>query len=193
MYFILKWYRVFHLDDVEGIPSKIEPIEPNETLEPVDLAEGIVNGYLFREKELRFINNRPSDRAYYSPANDEVVVPMLSQYAEVDEYYSTAFHELTHSTMTEGRCNRKQENKNASFGSENYSREELVAEIGTAMLCNMAGLDSEKCFKNSVAYIKGWSERLKKDNRAIVWAASRAEKAARYILNDIDATETVQS
>ena len=183
-YFILKWYKVFHLDDVEGITSKIEKIEPNELLEPVDLAEGIVNGYLLREKELTFVNNHPSGKAYYSPATDTVVVPMLSQYAEVDEYYSTAFHELTHSTGKKSRCDREDEKAGSRFGNQAYSREELVAEIGAAMLCNTAGLDSEKAFKNSVAYINGWKSRLKEDNRAIIWAASRAEKAAKYILND---------
>ena len=95
--------------------------------------------------------------------------------------------------MTEGRCNRRQEGKNARFGSETYSREELVAEIGAAMLCNVAGLDSEKCFKNSVAYIDNWKKRLKEDSKAIVYAAGRAEKAAKYILNDIDESESVKS
>ena len=86
--------------------------------------------------------------------------------------------------MPESRCNRKSEQKLAAFGSEDYSREELVAEIGSAMLCNNVGIDCEKAFKNSVAYIQGWLKKLKDDNRMIVWAASRAEKAARYILGE---------
>ena len=110
---------------------------------------------------------------------------MMAQYKDIEEYYSTAFHELTHSTGAPQRLDRKGEQKTlARFGSKEYSREELVAEIGAAMLCNTAGLNGEKAFKNSVAYIKGWLEHLKSDNHAIVWAATRAEKAARYILNE---------
>ena len=183
-YPILKWYKVFHIDDTEGIESKTVLVTPNPDISPVERAEGIINGYLAREEGLRFINDRMSGKAYYSPSLDEVVVPMLSQYEVPEEYYSTAFHELTHSTMHESRCNRKSENKTASFGDEDYSREELVAEIGSAMLCNRAGLDSERAFKNSVAYLQSWLEALKNDNRMIVWAAGKAEKAARYILNE---------
>ena len=74
--------------------------------------------------------------------------------------------------------------KTAAFGKEDYSREELVAEIGGAMLCTVTGLDCDKAFKNSVAYIQGWLGALKNDNKAIVWAASRAEKAAKYIMGE---------
>jgi antirestriction protein ArdC len=74
--------------------------------------------------------------------------------------------------------------KQAAFGSKDYSREELVAELGAAMLCTVTNIDSSKAFRNSVAYIQGWLRALKNDNKMIVWAASRAEKAAKYIMND---------
>lgn len=180
---ILRWYKVFHLDDTEGIESKLKPVEPKEDIRPIDRAEEIINGYLNREPGLKFFNDKPSDRAYYSPSLDEVVVPMLSQYEIPEEYYSTAFHELTHSTMPAGRCDRKADNKTAAFGDKDYSREELVAEIGSAMLCNSAGLDNERAFKNSVAYIQSWLKVLKDDPKMIVWASGKAEKAAKYILN----------
>ena len=137
---------------------------------------------LFENKSLTFRNNVPTDKAYYSPGSDLVSVPMLSQYDIAEEYYSTTFHELTHSTMPESRCNRKAEQKLAAFGSEDYSREELVAEIGSAMLCSSVKIDCDKAFNNSVAYIQGWLRKLKNDNKMIVWASSRAEKAAKYIL-----------
>ena len=149
----------------------------------MEQAEEIIKGYLGREDKLKFTNDAPSNRAFYSPSADAVVVPMISQYEDVEEYYSTTFHELVHSTMHESRCDRKEENRLASFGSADYSREELVAELGSAMLCNVAGLDSEKAFKNSVAYIQSWLRALKNDNKMIVWASSRAEKASKYILN----------
>lgn len=180
---MLRYYHVFHLDDTTGIESKIKEGEkPENVHEPIDFAEEVINGYVDREQTLKFQNDKPTDRAFYSPSFDEVVVPMLSQYAIVEEYYSTTFHELVHTTMKKSRCDREADNKNAAFGSEDYSREELVAELGAAMLCNVAGLESEKAFKNSVAYIQGWLGKLKKDNKAIVWASSRAEKAAKYIM-----------
>ena len=181
---ILKYYRVFHIDDTTGIESKIkagEPIEP--TILPIESAENVINGYLSREKKLKFQNDKPSAQAYYSPMYDKVVVPMLSQYQDAEEYYSTTFHELTHSTIPPYRCDRKAENDHAFFGNEDYSREELVAELGSAMICNAINLDCEKAFKNSVAYIQGWLKALHNDNKMIVWAASRAEKAAKYIMN----------
>lgn len=185
---VLKYYNVFHIDDCEGIESKIK-VEENAgpKISPIESAEKVLNGYVEREKELQFRNNIPTDRAYYSPTLDLISVPMLTQYEIAEEYYSTTFHEAVHSTMPENRCNRKSEQKLAAFGSEDYSREELVAEIGSAMLCNNVGIDCEKAFKNSVAYIQGWLKKLKNDNRMIVWAASRAEKAAKYILGEPDA------
>ena len=184
---LLRYYNVFHLEDVEGISSKITPGEPRPAAEPIEAAETVIAGYVTREAGLRFQNDKPSNRAYYAPGQDLVVVPMHSQYTVPEEYYSTAFHELTHSTMPESRCDRKAENVGAHFGNSVYSREELVAEIGSAMLCNRTGINCERAFRNSVAYIQSWLEVLKNDNRMIVWAASRAERAAKYILNETEA------
>ena len=178
---ILKFYHVFHIDDCEGIKSKMQTVKPVEHT-PVEMAENTINGYLKAEPHLRFHNDKPSNKAYFSPTTDEVVVPMMSQFEDVEEYYSTAFHELTHSTLVESRCNRKSEQVGIStFGSETYSKEELVAEIGAAMLVNVCGMDCEKAFKNSVAYLQNWLTQLRNDPKMIVWASSRAEKAARYI------------
>ena len=163
-YPLLRYYNVWHIDQTEGIQSKIKP---GETTAGHPTAFG-----------------EPSDRAYYSPSQDMVVVPMLSQYDCAAEYYSTTFHELTHSTQKKSRCDREGENANAFFGNSDYSREELVAEMGAAMLCSNSGIDSKKAFRNSVAYIQNWLEALENDPKMIVWAASRAEKAAKYILNE---------
>lgn len=175
----LRYYRVFHIDQTEGIKSKIKTEKPTVVLNPVDKAEKVIEGYLAAEPHLKFHNDKPSNRAFFCPATDEVVVPMMSQYKDVEEYYSTTFHELTHSTLMPDRCDRK--DSLGTFGSETYSREELVAEIGAAMLVNACGMEADKAFKNSVAYLKGWLSHLKDDKKAIVFAAARAEKAARYI------------
>ena len=183
-YLLLKWYRVFHIDDTQGIESLCTTVTPGDSLSPIEQAEQAIEGYLSRESSLRFFNDQPSASAYYSPAKDEVVVPMLAQYTLAEEYYSTAFHELTHLTMHETRCNRQSESATTRFGDSAYSREELVAEIGSAMLCNRIGIENEKAFKNSAAYIQSWLKTLKNDNRMIIWAAKKAEEAARYILGE---------
>lgn len=180
---VLRAYNVFHISDCEGIESKIQEALKND-VEPIEQAENVISEYVSREKELTFRNDSVTDKAYYSPVSDMVCVPMISQYDVVEEYYSTTFHELVHSTMKESRCNRKAENKMAAFGSADYSREELVAETGSAMLCTKVGIDCDKAFKNSVAYIQSWLKALKNDNKMIVWAASRAEKAAKYIIGE---------
>lgn len=181
---VLRSYNVFHIEDCEGVSEKwTKQAEERENNQPIERAENVVNDYVARENGLRFKNDAPSDRAYYSPLTDMVVVPMISQYNDVEEYYSTTFHELVHSTGKSTRCNRENNILSVAFGSEDYSREELIAEIGSAMLCNTLAIDSTKAFKNSVAYIQGWLRRLRHDPKAIVVAASRAERAANYILN----------
>lgn len=191
-YPLLRYYNVFHLNDVEGVASKLEKTEFDvlNEIPRCDEADMAILDYVASQAGLKFQNDIPSDRAYYSPAEDKVVVPMPNQFDEAAEYYSTAFHELTHSTLTESRCNRRQQGTVAFFGSKEYSREELVAEIGAAMLCSNFGVDTKKAFRNSIAYLQSWVENLKNDPKAIVIAAGRAEKAARFILGERTQEET---
>ena len=111
-------------------------------------------------------------------------LPLFEQFKEANEYYSTAFHESIHSTMKENRCNRAEERKNklVAFGSDEYSKEELVVELGSASLMNIIGIETKKSFRNSSAYIQNWLSVLRNDIKFIVSASSRAEKAAKYIL-----------
>ena len=122
-----------------------------------------------------------SDKAYYQPGTDTVTVPQLSQYKQQEEYYSTLFHELTHSTGHRSRLDRLTDI--AAFGSEQYSKEELIAELGSAFLVNHCGLETENSFRNSAGYIQGWLKALKDDKRLIISAAGAAEKAVNLILN----------
>jgi Antirestriction protein len=91
--------------------------------------------------------------------------------------------------LKESRCNRAEDRKGklVAFGSEEYSKEELVAEIGSANLMNIAGIETSGTFKNSSAYIQNWLSVLKNDVKFIVSASSKAEKAVRYILNEVEA------
>lgn len=175
---ILRYYTVFHISQVEGV----EPLENIDFANmEVESAEDVKNTYFERESCRLFVEK--SDRAYYSPSFDEVHVPELNQFENSDEFYSTLFHEMTHSTGAAIRLDRL--SSTAFFGNEDYSKEELVAEIGSAMLSSVAGLNTEKTFNNSVAYLQSWLRVLKNDPRMIVSAASKAEKAVDYILYGI--------
>ena len=176
---VLRYYTVFHISQVEGVePLNIEELKE---FDPIEKADEIVNNYTTKD-HLMLINDRPSDRAYYSPMMDKVVVPMIGQFISSEEYYSTLFHELTHSTKHESRLNRGNETL-SHFGSEDYSKEELVAEIGSANMMSYLGIETPQTFKNSAAYIQNWLQVLKNDKKMVVSAASKAQKATDYILS----------
>ncbi|MCR4887116.1 MAG: ssDNA-binding domain-containing protein [Clostridiales bacterium] len=175
----LRYYSVFHLDQCEGIAAKhsamVEhPAEADAT------AEAIIADYVSREGV--GLEYQEGDAAYYQPSLDRIVLPKLSQFTETAEFYSTAFHEMVHSTGHMKRLARL--DATAHFGSEVYSKEELVAEIGSAALVHHVGLETEGSFRNSAAYIQNWLLVLKNDKRFIVSAAGKAEKAVAFILNE---------
>lgn len=172
---MLRYYNVFWIGDCEGIT--VESVEPIEH-DPIEEAENIITAYIEHEG-IKLRNTEATNEAYYSPASDAINVPCLSQYEIVEEYYSTLFHEMTHSTGHPKRLNRI--NTKAAFGSDDYGKEELVAEMGAAMLVNICGIESSKSFRNSTAYIQNWMNAIKADKRLVVSAAGKAEKAVRYI------------
>lgn len=177
----LKYINVFNVvTQCEGItPRWTATTIPASNLQPDAIAEAVVKDYIDRSGVRLTVTE--SDKAYYQPSTDTVVVPQLSQYQRVEEFYSTEFHELVHSTGHHSRLNRIADV--AAFGSHEYSKEELVAELGSAFLVNHCGLESEASFRNSAGYIQGWLKALQDDKRLIVSAASAAEKAVSLILN----------
>jgi antirestriction protein ArdC len=168
---LLRYYTVFNLEQCEGIQSP----EPTRVIAPLEQCETIVNS----------MPNRPGfeqdARAFYRPSTDTVGVPARSAFDSAEEFYSTLFHELTHSTGHPSRVGREGIMEHNPFGSDDYSKEELVAEMGAAMLCGVAGIQS-RTLDNSASYLQSWINRLRSDSRLIVSAASQAQKAADYIL-----------
>ena len=176
---LLKYINVFHISQVDGV----EPLNKGEMKvhEPIEEAEKIKNEYAKRENIL--IQERVTNEAFYSPVKDFIQVPCKEQYKDIMEFYSTLFHEMVHSTGHRNRLGRLDISVQlASFGSEDYSKEELVAEIGSAFLLNFIGIETVRTFKNSTAYIQSWLRVLKNDNKFIISAAGKAEKAVKYIL-----------
>lgn len=117
------------------------------------------------------------DRAYYSLLDDRIQIPRPEMYPIREEFYSTLFHELIHSTGHPKRLNRESLKDTEE---EAYSKEELVAEMGAAFLCNQAHI-SAKTLENSSAYIQGWLSRLRNDKSLVIRAAAAAQKAADYV------------
>ena len=173
----LRYYNVFHIDQCEGLKARHAKPMPN-TASADQTAEAIITAYCQREG-VKLIHEE-GDRAFYRPTTDSITLPHMAQFTATAEYYSTAFHELTHSTGHASRLNRLE--KVAFFGTEAYSKEELVAEIGASALVNHAGLETSHSLRNSVAYIQNWLSVLKNDKRFIVSASGKAEKAVNLIL-----------
>ena len=174
----LRYINVFHISQVDGV----EPLERMTTThEPIAEAEKIKSDY--EEREHFTIYEKVTNDAFYSPSKDFIQIPCREQYEDIMEFYSTLFHEMVHSTGHRDRLGRFDEgSKLVAFGSEDYSKEELVAEIGSATLMNVVGIETAKTFKNSAAYIQNWLRVLRNDNKFIVSASSKAEKAVKYIL-----------
>ena len=176
---LLRYYNVFHISQVDGVEPK--SIDLNE-LQPIEEAEKIKTEYMKRE-HIKILE-KVTDKAFYSPSLDYIQVPCKEQYQDIEEFYSTLFHEMTHSTGHKMRLDREDVKDCMYFGSENYSKEELCAELGSAFLINKLGIASSKSFTNSTAYIQSWLRVLKNDKKFIISASSRAEKAVKYILNE---------
>ena len=176
----LRYYNVFHIDQCEGITEKhtTEATFPDGAA-TLEAAQDIIYDYLSREGVK--LSHEEGDRAFYRPSTDEVVLPIRKQFTSTAEYYSTVFHELTHSTGHAKRLNRL--SKPSFFGTEDYSKEELVAEIGAATLVNHVGIETSASLRNNAAYIQNWLKVLRDDKRFIVSAAGKAEKAVALILN----------
>ena len=173
-FWVLRYYNVFNLEQATlEIRKYWEP--KGNGVEPIERAEEIVNN----------MPNRPEilfqgQEAYYDVNRDQVVLPPRALFKSKERYYETLFHELAHSTGHEKRLNRKSLVEYAPFGSEKYSKEELVAQIASAFLCAEAKIEFQ--IDNFAAYCKGWLKQLNNNKKLIFFAASQAQKAADYIL-----------
>ena len=173
----LRYYSVFHVDQCEGITARHTAENPHPAAVD-ETAEAIITAYVQREGiTLEYI---AGDEAYYQPGRDRIVLPLKTQFTETAELFGTAFHEMVHSTGHMKRLARL--DGTAHYGSDQYSQEELIAEIGSAALVHHAGLETGRSFRNSTAYVQHWLEALKGDKRFIVRAAGKAEKAVEFIL-----------
>ncbi|MBI3266941.1 MAG: DUF1738 domain-containing protein [Chlamydiae bacterium] len=184
---ILRYYLVFNVEQTEGLERYI-PQEKKLDFTPIEQAERIAKGY----KTCPEIKHE-TQRAFYRPSQDFINLPKKESFDSIEEYYSTLFHELTHSTGHEKRLNRKGISEIDHFGSQQYSKEELTAELGCAYLCGIVGIEN-KTINNSIAYLQNWIGRLQDDPKLLIRAASQAQKAVDYILgaNSKEGTEPAE-
>jgi antirestriction protein ArdC len=173
----LRFYRVFNTEQCDGL--KVPTVDLPDNFSPIDEAQAIVDG----------MPNAPETthkeaKAYYAPTEDRVNMPPTENFKNPESYYCTRFHEMAHATGHKSRLNRDEVTKRTvRFGDSDYSLEELVAEMTSAMLCQKAGIGSE-VIDNQAAYIQGWLKKLKNDRKLLVKAGGRAQKAFDYILGD---------
>lgn len=181
---LLRYYKVFNIEQCKDIPEGlVMPLVQREH-DPIAECEAIVNG-MPECPPVKF----KEQKAFYDIIGDYINMPKKKSFKTNESYYSTLFHELVHSTGSEKRLKRPTITEMAEFGSEPYSIEELVAELGAAYLCSFAGILGSQIVDNT-AYIKGWLGKLKDDKRFIIRASGYSQKAVDHILNIKEAAST---
>jgi antirestriction protein ArdC len=175
-FFVLRLYTVFNVDQILGLDHlKANQSDTNETsvidyqpaedaLEAARLGMGI---------SLRY----GGGRAFYSPAQDFIQLPERTTFESPDEFYATAFHEMTHATEHPSRLDWSRKDRDHA-----YALGELIAELGGVFVCRELGVPSDD-LTNHTAYLANWLTAMKNDSRFIFMASAQAGKAASYILS----------
>lgn len=174
---MLRYYKVFNIEQCRDIPKDLIPELIKEEVDPIMECEAIIQNM----PDCPVIKHKES-KAFYHIAEDYINMPKKKSFKSIEAYYSTFFHELVHSTGAEKRLGRKTLTEMAEFGSDSYSIEELIAELGAAYLCAFTS-NFEKELQNSVAYIQSWLSKLKNDKRFIIQASGQSQRAVDLILN----------
>jgi antirestriction protein ArdC len=177
-YTVAKAFRVFNASQCEGLPERFYP-QPGSS-ETLAEPQAVLDHYLTHGGPR--LDHLPMDRAYYTPLDDRIALPLRAQFRSPAHYYGTAFHEAIHSTGHPSRLNRPGIAKFDHFGSDRYAGEELVAETGSAMLLAETGLDNPALHNNSAAYLQSWLNALKGERNLVISAASQAYKAVELII-----------
>lgn len=172
---VLRYYRVFNVTQCEGVAvpdaATFTPID----FRPIEAAEAIVSAYA----DAPAIEHGGT-RAFYRPSTDVVRLPEPTRFASGEEFYSTLFHELAHSTGHSKRLDRGLDADPQPFGSPDYGKEELVAEMAAAFLCAHVGIEPAT-LQNQAAYVGGWLKQLRQDKKLVISAAGAGQKAADWI------------
>jgi antirestriction protein ArdC len=170
---LLRAFTLFHASQIDGVPDFIPPTVEEAPWRAPEAAEIIIanSGAIVRFG---------GDRAFYSPATDHIQMPPQSAFATAEGFCGTLLHETCHWSGGPTRLNRDLRNR---FGSHDYAREELRAEIGQMMIRGELGIAvSDDDFSNNAAYVASWLEKLRSDRKEIFRAAADAQRIADYLL-----------
>lgn len=180
---LLRYYTVFNADQCEGLktdldlhPGRLQKRPtPNEAHKA---AQGVVD-----RADMCPVKTTASIAAY-SPSRDEVLLPPPERFENLDDFYQVAFHELAHATGHKTRLGRLDRSADATADMRlgSYSKEELVAEMSAAYLCNLVGLDMERVKSRSAAYLKHWAAKCRQEPELLINAAQQAQKATDWVL-----------
>lgn len=173
---VLRYFRVFNIEQCEGLSLpelyRPAPLSEDQRIQRAELMAGSMPDPPKRVER--------KGGAFYRPKEDLVQIPPLADYRTPDDYYATLFHELGHATGHERRLNRPGVTGTIQFGSGEYSKEELVAELTSAFCCATLALD-KALLESSASYIGGWLKVLRSDPKAVVMAAAQAQRATDLI------------
>jgi len=182
----LKRSTVFNIEQCEGIENpyqeQIDTIKKPTVFNNIDNCEKLINSFIDKVAPFEHTNHQ---KAYYLPSMDSINMPEKDRFYSSENYYSTLFHEMAHSTGHNSRLNRVGIVKQAEKGSSRYAKEELIAELTSAFICNKAGI-GEQVIENSTAYIQSWLGALRNDKKLVFNAMKEAYKVIEYlgILNE---------
>ena len=185
--FLLRYYYVFNISQCNLSDAVLKKRNIISTNPKITEAEDIIKGYK-NPPEISINNMIPNPR--YLPRLDKIEIQSIDNFNTSDDYYASLFHECIHSSGHPSKCNRRGISGKIVFGSEEYSREELIAEIGASYLCNISGI--QKTIDNHSAYIANWLQVLNNNYRMILIAASQASKACDYILGTNSSTNSME-
>ena len=172
----MRYYTIFNIEQCADVPLPKWYTRPTENIfSPIDTAAALVRGM----PNAPMINHSGSS-AHYSPIKDSVNMPAAESFISAESYYATLFHELAHSTGHDSRIGRT---LIGNMSSESYGKEELIAELASAILCNESRIDSGSVTSTSASYLDSWIKVLRGDSSLIVAAASAAQRAADFILD----------
>ncbi|TAL66958.1 MAG: DUF1738 domain-containing protein [Bacteroidetes bacterium] len=183
IHFLLRYYYVFNIAQCNIPEDVLKKRNIMSTNPKIIEAEQIIQNY---PNPPEIVTNNIISNPRYLPRLDRIEIQSIDLFNSSDDYYASLYHELIHSSGAKQRLARRGIIDKISFGTENYSKEELVAEIGASYLCNISGI--HKTIDNQSAYIQNWLHVLKNDNRMILIAASQAQKSCDFILNNSSTT-----
>lgn len=184
---VFRYYMVWNYEQTEGVtlPKKVQATldsskEDLNEHERIEVCENVVENH-----KRKPIIKSGGNVASYNPLSDLIKMPEMGKFNKAEEYYSTLFHELIHSTGHESRLKREGIIEPGLFKDHKYSKEELIAEFGSAYLCGLCEIDMP-VIDNQASYIQHWLKVLKKDRRMLIEASKEAQKAVDFVLGTFE-------